>query len=539
LFVAYYASAEFSCHLALGWPLPERVLDLFAEFRALTNGKDPPAGDGLLGALAYFGLDAMAGAEKEGMRLLAMRGGPYTPEEQAALLAYCEKDVIALEKLLPAMLPFLKLPYALNRGRYMKAVAHMERRGVPIDAETFSNLRDSWSRVQQRLVARIDEGFGVYEGTTFKQDRFESWLLARRIAWPRHRSGSLKLDDETFKAIAQLNPSIAPLRQLRKTLSQMRTIRLQVGPDSRNRAMLSAFAASSGRNAPSTTKFIFGAASWIRSLIQPSCGYALAYIDWSQQEFGIAAALSGDPAMMAAYDSGDPYLAFAKQAHLAPPDATKATHGLLRELCKSCVLGVNYGMEADTLALRTGLSVPSARELLRAHRHTYPRFWRWSEAAVDLANLSGRLYTVFDWGTSIGRRVNPRSLRNFPMQANGAEMLRLACCLLTEEGIAVCAPVHDAVLIEAPGDGLDNVVARAQAVMAEASAVVLDGFRLRSEAKLIRYPDRFMDERGQAMWELVQGLLADQQPGNGCAPAHPSGVHPCNTDAAQMPTRPI
>ncbi len=34
LFVAYYASAELGCHLALGWPLPARVLDLYAEFRA-------------------------------------------------------------------------------------------------------------------------------------------------------------------------------------------------------------------------------------------------------------------------------------------------------------------------------------------------------------------------------------------------------------------------------------------------------------------------------------------------------------------------
>jgi hypothetical protein len=39
---------------------------------------------------------------------------------------------------------------------------------------------------------------------------------------------------------------------------------------------------------------------------------------------------------------------------------------------------------------------------------------------------------------------------NFPMQANGAEMLRLACCLAIERGLAVCAPVHDAILIEAP-----------------------------------------------------------------------------------------
>src|SRR3990172_904497 len=56
LSVAFYASAEFGCFLALGWPMPARVLDLFAEFRCLTNGLSVPCGNGLLGALAYYGL---------------------------------------------------------------------------------------------------------------------------------------------------------------------------------------------------------------------------------------------------------------------------------------------------------------------------------------------------------------------------------------------------------------------------------------------------------------------------------------------------
>src|SRR5262249_59249329 len=48
LFVAYYASAEISCHLALGWPGPDRVLDLFTEFRNRTNGIPTGAGAGPL-----------------------------------------------------------------------------------------------------------------------------------------------------------------------------------------------------------------------------------------------------------------------------------------------------------------------------------------------------------------------------------------------------------------------------------------------------------------------------------------------------------
>jgi len=54
LFVAYMASAELGCHLALGWPMPERVLDLCAEFRCGTNGLTVPAGRGLIGALTAW-----------------------------------------------------------------------------------------------------------------------------------------------------------------------------------------------------------------------------------------------------------------------------------------------------------------------------------------------------------------------------------------------------------------------------------------------------------------------------------------------------
>jgi DNA polymerase-1 len=86
LVVAYYASAEIGCHLALGWPVPEQVLDLFAEFRGATNGRPTVAGNGLLGALVHFGLDAMSATEKTGMRNLAQRGGPWTGAEQTACL---------------------------------------------------------------------------------------------------------------------------------------------------------------------------------------------------------------------------------------------------------------------------------------------------------------------------------------------------------------------------------------------------------------------------------------------------------------------
>jgi hypothetical protein len=468
-------------------------------------------GSGLLGALAYHGLDGIGAIEKDEMRALILRGGPWSHAERTVILDYCESDVAALARLLPVMLPHIDLSRALLRGRYMAAAARMERNGVPIDTETLSRLRDHWSGIQDQLITDIDANYGVFDGRTFKTDRFAAWLVRNNIPWPRLESGRLDLSDDTFREMARAYPAVASLRELRVALSEMRLSDLAVGRDGRNRTMLSAFRARTGRNQPSNAKFIFGPSVWLRGLIKPSAGYGIAYIDWQQQEFGIAAALSGDPLMMEAYRSGDPYLAFAKQAGAAPADATKATHKAIRDQFKSTVLAVQYGMGADALAQRIGQPPIRARELLRLHRETYRVFWRWSDAAVDHAMLTGSLHAAFGWRVRVPAVSNERSLRNFPMQANGAEMLRLACCLATERGIEVCAPVHDAVLICAPLESLDADVVRMRQAMAEASGIVLGGFELGTDAQIVRYPDRYIDERGAVMWDRVMKLIDGQQ----------------------------
>src|SRR5215468_2589031 len=507
LFVAFYASAELGCFRALGWPTPANILDLFTEFRDRTNGLQTPAGAGLVGALMYFGLDSLGSQEKDDLRALVLRGGPWSSQEREAILAYCETDVAALERLLPAMAPEIDLPRALLRGRYMAAAAAMEFNGVPIDTATLGLLRERWTDIQDDLIATIDIDYGVFEGRSFRAQRWAEYLIANNIPWPRLESDRLDLSDDAFREMARIHPKVAPMRELRSALSELRLNDLAVGADGRNRTILSAFRSRTGRNQPSNTRFIFGPSVWLRGLIKPPPGCAVAYVDWQQQEFGIAAALSGDTAMQAAYLSGDPYLAFAKQAHAVPDSATKATHGPTRELFKQCVLAVQYGMEAQSLALRIAQPPVVARDLLRAHRQTYRQFWRWSDAAVDQAMLVGVIHTVFGWPIHIGEESNPRSLRNFPMQANGAEMLRIACCLATERNIEVCAPIHDALLICAPLDRLDDDIAAMRAAMAEASRFILAGFELATDVKLVRWPDRYSDPRGTEMWDRVCNLV--------------------------------
>ena len=434
------------------------------------------------------------------MRDLALRPGPHSEAEQAALLDYCETDVVALAKLLPAMAPKIDLPRALLRGRYMAAVASMEWNGVPIDVATLRALQGHWDALKGELVEQIDPDYGVYVPTgcaidpeskleteltetteatgvdlfslasvandlwredrtagaamrkaiaavrkstgltrdrisaweesgrdystwpgwdtiarevastypelglgrgyvqeqgfddtdysanlwyllrdgnlsgrkkhdrgilnhaaklldgssyrvnrlSFSARRFAGWLSRNSIPWPRLLSGNLALDDDTFRQMARTHQAVAPLRELRHSLGEMRLFEeLAVGADGRNRCLLSPFRSVTGRNQPSNAKFIFGPSCWLRSLIQPEPGRAVAYVDWSQQEFGIAAALSGDVAMMACIHFRRSLSDIRQTSKSGPTGChqSKATRGSAIN-SRSVRLGVQYGMAA-------------------------------------------------------------------------------------------------------------------------------------------------------------------------------------------------
>ena len=192
---------------------------------------------------------------------------------------------------------------------------------------------------------------------------------------------------------------------------------------------------------------------------------------------------------------------------MAPADATIASHPVAREQAKQVMLAVNYGMGERSLADRLGVSLIEARQLLRLHRLTFPRFWRWIDDVVAKAMITNEIQTVFAWRLRVDRDPNPRSIANFPMQANGAEMMRVAAIAATEAGIEVCAPVHDAFLIAAPLGRLDQDVAKMREIMTRAGNAVTGGIDIGTQAKVVRYPDRYMAEGAQPLWDRVMRLL--------------------------------
>jgi DNA polymerase-1 len=123
---------------------------------------------------------------------------------------------------------------------------------------------------------------------------------------------------------------------------------------------------------------------------------------------------------------------------------------------------------------------------------------------------NGQARTLYGWPARYFEGANLRSVANFPMQGNAASMMQAAACLAVERGIQVCAPIHDAFLICAPIDQIDEQVAAMQAVMAQASREILDGFELGSTCETIaRHPDRYMDKRSgsRETWDRIWAMV--------------------------------
>jgi hypothetical protein len=525
LVIGFSVPAELSCFHALGWQQqPVNVIDLRTEWLHAVNFTPRPTlskeerknWSKLPFVMNYYGLDAIDAVEKKRMQERIGRG-EFSDADRREIIAYNLSDVSAESRLFLAMVKRGHIPldrrfkFCLLRGRYMRAVAEMEWVGVPVDVERYHRLADGWESLKMRLIETLGKRYGVFDDKgSFSEKRFIQFLNARGIGWPVLPSGRLNLEQKTFKTMAELYPELEDLRQLKHALEKLKLREIIVGSDGYTRCWLNPNGSRTGRNQPSNSKFIFGPAIWVRDyLIQPKPGWVIIYIDYEAEEVGIGGALSGDLAMQEDYLSGDFYLAFGKRAGLLPARARAQTHTRERDRLKICVLATQYGQKYRSLAERLNQPDIVARELLRLHHKVYHRFWRWLENRVNRAVLTNEQETVFGWKHRFKERPKPNSVSNFFMQANASEVLRLACCLGTEGGISICAPVHDAVLMQAPLDRFEEDVARMRAYMAEASRIVLNGFVLRTEAHVFQYPEHYSDPkgRGRLMLETVMKLL--------------------------------
>jgi DNA polymerase-1 len=520
LFIAYASRAEMAAFAALGWPIPEYILDLNVEFKLATN-------DGrfrrrkLYDALEFYHQDTGGAVEKHDLQQLAAEHRSLTSEQMTAMVAYCGQDVQATVRLLRAMADGIDLPYALVRGRFCGCVGRMEHTGIPVDTELLAALHERWEGIRQLFIDRIQARYDVYEGHVLKRRKFAQFVVDTGIPyWPRTATGEYRRDQDTLRDMAAIYPIIQQLRESLDMLGQLRTLEIVAGSDGRSRALIWPFGTKTGRCAPSTTTFLFNLPAWLRTLIRAEPGYALGYIDVRQEEPAIAAYWSRDGAMTEGYRvGGDLYVNFAQLAGDIPLGVSLATlsspeqrrYKALRDVYKICLLASMYGQQEVSLASRLGRSPAHARQLLRRLRMIYPQFVSWIDNEIDVALASGHMRSRLGWTLRVHPDTRETSLLNYPMQVTGSEILQRAVYLAQKAGVEVCCPVHDALLIHAKVEDMAHHAWLTKEAWRKASEDLLSGFSLYAdgwEAKdAIPYPRHYIDKRGISVWQTVGPAL--------------------------------
>jgi DNA polymerase I len=527
LVVAYAAWAELQCFMVLGWPFPTHVLDLHTTFLATSNILRPYNPDetykkprkGLSNACCAYGIDGWEAIDKPTIAK-DIGEGRWQRYGKDGVFDYCEEDVKDSAKLLRRQIRGygrfapIDVERVLHWSCYSgRAVAEIQARGMCINMHLWNAVQANKAAVIGHLCRRFDPSYGsedpIFDAAgSWSYARFERWLISVGVvAWPRLDSGALDVSSDAFKLMSHV-AGVAGIHALRDSLRVIANAKLPIGRDGRNRPSLFPFGTATGRNAHARS--LFNAHAGMRSFMVAPPDRILVYLDWRTQEIGVVASLSGDQALMDAYRGGDVYHAFALSAGVTrEPDRHhwKKHNPAERQRMKSLTLAINYGMSVPSLARGLDRHPLVAGELIERLRRSYPTFWEWREQQVGNAIMSRRMESVFGWPLHISTSPNKRTLYNFPAQAGGAEMLRLAAVRLCEIGLVPSMLVHDGILLEVEDEAQ---IAEAADVMHWAGREVCNGFEIGVDVDQKLLPgETYRDKRedAQEMWATVMAAL--------------------------------
>ena len=569
-FVFFAADADAGIFVNLKWPIPRHVIDPRVEFMRIRNGLAPlPPLDGgdpdiaaekeaktskkrrkkpgqfsLSRVTRHYGVPFIEDEAKGDFRDLAMRpGDEYTEAEKHALIAYCRGDVDATAEVFrrvwedAALSDQRTLNQALIRGFYMSAAAWVQYIGTPIDLPLYRRLSMNAGALRSAIIAKHADRFDVYERGRFNFVKFETFLAQEGFLaeWPRTAKGRLATSGKILKRVAETHPIVGEFLRFLEAVDLMEGIGssfneageietgrdengddkakgLRVSASGRNRAPLLPFGAKTSRNTPPGRAYLFTNPKWMRFLIRPGKGRAIAAIDWRAQEIRIAANLSGDPALLEMCEHEDPYMQFAIILGLAPPGATEKSHRTARKICKVLGLALLYGGGARMVVAKANMSLARAAALLRQLREKFAVFYAWSDnfayRGLSAAPLWSRLGWRFWPQYWKGGHAPDRTCRNFPVQSAGADIMRIAAIEALKAGIRICAIVHDEFVIEDSDAGIEQASKSMSEIMVRATEKIT-GRSIPVDCQITRYPDRGYDEDGKEDFEMLMQMLEE------------------------------
>ena len=408
-------------------------------------------------------------------------------------LAYAAVDAVAAWKcwrVLSGTKDFERVRelYELERAA-VPAVAMMETAGIRVDRSAHRDLLVSLRSDRESAQEALQELVGA--DVNVRSAKQLSAALAKTLPeeWPRTKSGLLATDRQALLRGGDV-PVCKALLSFRATDQLCKTFGANlldtVDPISdRLHPSFNLAGTITGRltaSRPNVQQIPAKADRRFRSLFVPSAGSVFVVGDYSQIELRVAALLSGDSVMKAAYESGEDLhvLTAAAITGKAPNEVTADE----RTEAKAANFGPLYGQQAAGLREKLfadfgkDVSLVEAENYLAAFFDRYPELGRYLEDTASSAYSNGfsstqmgrrRWYTNAEGTAYVSRQAPRRALSrgrsrpdpwrrstavNTPIQGSAAEvnlraLARIYAALEGTPAVPVLN-VHDEFILECP-----------------------------------------------------------------------------------------
>jgi DNA polymerase-1 len=370
----------------------------------------------------------------------------------------------------------------------IRVMLEMERAGIGLDPAVLSEMSAragvEMTRLEVELETLAGERINLNSGQQLSRVLFE----VLKLKPGRKTKTGLSTDSAVLEELAAEHPFPRLVLEYR-TLSKLKStyldaLPLEVDPvDGRVHTTYDAAGAATGRlsssrpnlqNIPMRTEL--GRA--IRRAFVAPPGSLLVGADYSQIELRVMAHLSGDPQLIAAFESGEDV--HANTARRIFGVAEGPLDPQLRARAKVVNFGVMYGMGARSLSQQMGISLAEAQEFIAGYFRVYARVREFLDQTVEQARRDGYVRTILGrrrWlpgltsGNGALRSFAERAAINTPLQGSAADLMKLAMVRVHRSLKAVTPSarlllqVHDELLVECAERDAETVGARVKAEM--------------------------------------------------------------------------
>jgi hypothetical protein len=352
----------------------------------------------------------------------------------------------------------VETPSAAQRYKYVKHTYDRYSRSILLDT---SFINKTVSQANETLT-RLDLEFSLtlFEHNQVNQTVLRSKLPPQLLAkWPKQysRLGGEELATDK-SSLKNVDHDIArAIIAFRGALKAKHLQYLKVDKFGKHKFWANPLGTITGRDKPVGGSLMYVPDYYRQKLILADSGYVLVLLDYCQQEVLVAASLANDADNIEEYSKGDFYNSF---------DAGN----LSRSEQKKLILGYQFGQRLTVQEMNdAGL-----------HAQLEQRFFKINDYLDNRTTqaYAERLITCVDWQMNIEQQ-NPLTVRNWPVQATAASILRKACLKLDEANMPVLAAFHDAVLIKCALNHEQSTIQTASNLMIEASNEILVNASLR------------------------------------------------------------